>query len=403
MQTSNAIIWNKVISYSVPIFIVVAQYKLVGYVNYGTVFLLLLSLIAFLGSKNKVFTIYKPLLNFVFVLIFALFLSIIRDFNVEFATINWMLQGLAIIFIIMVVSKYSRLQFIYESYAVIGYISIFILFVQAYQIYIIGHSVSPISILPIAESDIRLWQPAPRPSSLFTEPQAYCSFIFPLLLLADKYKNKKLSFLVSISMLLSGSSFGILALFLYLLYRTFFLERVLSNKLIVIFFGLFSLLLLMNLSYFDAAISKIERIDLTYDIRLTKGFILYFDIPILDKIIGLKGEVSDFILSNIHNYPWAYRYMNESSIHLLNYVTTYSSVFLNFGLISGVFFSILIYKLFDNKCSFAKGIAFLIVITSFTATILFNSWFLFYYLLYFSRSEFLGSNAFYHFKFKVSQ
>ena len=374
---------SSLISYFIPFLIILSQYKLIGNVSYG---ILIIVIFTFLIVISDRFTLYfnKLMLALIISMLVSTFLMFFRSQEFHQAQLNYLIMGLAHVIVISTCVRYVNFNIIYKSYKFVGLVSIIILIYQSFIIYVLGQSIAPISILPIADSDIRLWQPALRPSAIFTEPQAFCSFMLPLLIFARSKNDNLLSILIIISVILSGSSFGILSLLF--LFAFFFFSKNTSNKnkLSVMFILLPLAVVLVSSSFMDSAIDKILNIDVTNQIRISKGFEIYSDMNFTEKLLGLDISVEAYVKNDISKYPWAFNYINSDVEHLLNYVTTFSGVFVSYGLIPGILFSILLFLNHYNSIGMAKQMSLLIILMSFTATLLFNVWFVFYYILYYA-------------------
>ena len=85
------------------------------------------------------------------------------------------------------------------------------IFYQSFQVYILGQSVSTINIFPFLQSNSENYLLGyDRPHSFFLEPAAYCTWILPFLCMCMKRKEHIWMVFISISILLSTSSTGIL-------------------------------------------------------------------------------------------------------------------------------------------------------------------------------------------------
>jgi hypothetical protein len=105
-----------------------------------------------------------------------------------------------------------------------------------------------------------------RPSAVFSEPQAYASYMIPLMFLAWHFKNYFFSIIVSISILLTGSSFGILILSMFLVYVLFVSLSIKNSPIFIIL--LVSLFSLYYFGFIDLFLEKTLDMDLSKNIRV---------------------------------------------------------------------------------------------------------------------------------------
>lgn len=131
---------------------------------------------------------------------------------------------------------------------------------------------------------------------------------------------------------------------------------------------------------FQPIVDKILAIEiLGYDIRLTKGFMIYYEMPIMDKITGIGfGNLSNYLLNGHFDFIWIILTRDE----LLGYITTMSSVLVNFGIIPFFLYVNIFRENWKSGTPEAKLVLIVIFISSFTQTILFNAWFVFYWIVY---------------------
>jgi uncharacterized protein YneF (UPF0154 family) len=140
---------------------------------------------------------------------------------------------------------------------------------------------------------------------------------------------------------------------------------------------------------------KLLATDIINDPRLYRGFSIFFDFSFFDFIFGIGDNLGNYILQNI-NDPFVRLYIENNLIDRLSYITTIASNFVKYGFILGISYFIVlrnIYKLFKSS-PYLKTMAFTIIFLSFGQTILFNSWFLFYFGIIFGLIENTESKQF---------
>lgn len=383
-----------------PFYVILSAYSVFSvFSDYGTVILILYMIISFF--KNKKLYVYKPLLNFVIVtkLIFVFGLYFYGGFNLAsfYNTIVPFLQ----ILIIASIAQNINFNFFYRWYAIVGIICSLVIIIQAINLYVFGNPAVPITILPIPLEDYHYWGDfvGERPSAFFSEPQAFASFIIPLLILSFIYKKHKLSFLIGIAILMSGSSLGTGLLLIISL--KFSLEVKYKKTLIfwLILISFFTYMFL-TLDLFESSREKFLRIDLTDDIRLVRGFIVISTFGFQELLFGIGDNLYDYIITNL-NFLWVDEHIKSGTERLIAYTTSISGLIIRYGLLGGYLYLSLLRKIYKIDKSPLRFMIVIILLLSFSQTIVYNNWFVFYFAIYFSNfyktSEFSNKN-FYTFK-----
>ncbi len=263
------------IDWFLPIFMILAQYRVGGtFSNYGFVILIIYALyytiftnrIIMIPKQLLVFTVYITIISFVNVTVME------EGFSVVF--FNRTLMPLILIYTLSTVIPNINENNLFKAYVLIGSIAMGIMYYQAILLFLAGIPAVPVTILPVPIDQEHFWGnfSGTRPSSLFQEPQAYASFMLPLLVLSLKRKNTIFSLIISLSILLSTSSLGIIMVGLVYLYfaiiggiRTYMvIFRVFIVSILVFVF--------IKLEIFVFARDKILLIEFEDNIRLTRGF-----------------------------------------------------------------------------------------------------------------------------------
>ncbi len=370
--SNNTIIGALILS----LFCILSQYSL-PLLSYGIILSLIYGVISFF--KYRRLSINKYLLIFILV-------SIIHQAIIYIATntfeknINTFFFMFISIFLLSTLSNISKQTFI-KTYVIIGIICGVVVIYQFVLANIFGISQSSIRLLPINFSDLHYWtQNSNRVAGFFTEPQGYCSYILPLMTILLFKKRFLLALFFSVTILASTSSQGIILMMMVWIYYLFKYERKLFKKVIFILLFIVVLLILYMSGLFDFAFEKINKIDIFgYDVRLTKGFQIYYNMPFLDKMLGIGfGNLREYLLSSNFNFFWMSLTRNE----IFDYVTTMSNLLISYGVIGFVFYINIFFKNIKNVSEISKIFLVIIFICSFTQTILFNSWFLFYWIIF---------------------
>lgn len=362
-------------------FSVLAQYDL-PLMSYGLVLIFCYCIYLFL-FKGKAAYINKSMMSFICY-------AIIQQLIIYLMSGTFMKNRNTYLFMffslfILIFSLHIDQRNFFKAYYVVGLVCSIIVIYQFIMANIFGVMQNAIQILPVAEENQHYWiENSNRVSGLFTEPQGYCSYILPLLAyLIFSYKFKS-ALLISIAIFASTSSQGIILMVIVWGYYFVIYGKNTVNKyrksIIACFFALVAFCILIRIEQFSFIFEKIKSINIfAYDIRLTKGFQIYFAMPWVDKIKGIGfGNLTEYLKNGNFDFFW----MPLTRTVLFGYITTMSQVLVSFG-----FFGFLLYlnvfrKNKASKSELGRVILLLIFISSFTQTILFNAWYLFYWIVF---------------------
>lgn len=362
-------------------FIILAQYEL-PLMSYGLVAMILYCVGTFVFNGGCAY-INKPMCWFIiFCMIEQLLLYwITGTFSLNRNTYFFMV----ICFFILVFACSIELNSFIKIYYWIGIACCCLVIYQFFMGNILGIPQNAIQLLPVSPENQHYWlKNSARVSGVFTEPQGFCSYILPLLVYLV-FQRKVLSALfVSITIFLSSSSQGIILAVIIWSYYLIVYEKKLVKRFLRIFLfaglGGIGALILSRSGTFSYIIEKIMSINIfAYDIRLTKGFQIYAQMPILDKITGIGfGNLRAYLNNGQFHFFW----MNLTRPELFDYITTMSNILVSYGLVGTFFYLRIFAKNVASSNSMAKVMLLLIFISSFTQTILFNSWFVYYWVVY---------------------
>lgn len=361
-------------------FCILAQYSL-PLMSYGLILAVLYGISIVIIKKRIILN--KGILLFTSWCIISQLIIYISTgtFDINRNTYFFMFVAMFIIATLGLIEKNS----FFKTYYFYGMICSILVIYQFILANVLGIPQSAIKILPVATEDAHFWiQNSSRVSGVFTEPQAYCSYIIPLLIIL-LFKRKFISAVfVSIAIFASTSSQGIiLAVGSWLYYLIIYEKNILKKLLrfnIAILCGIPAIAIIGIMPIFAPILSKIMSIDIFgYDIRLTKGFQIYFAMPIWDQITGIGfGNLRDYLLNGNFDFFW----IPLTRVELLGYITTMSNVLVSFGLPAFLLYLNIFIRNRATMMPDAKLMLFIIFISSFTQTLLFNAWYIFYWCVY---------------------
>ena len=294
--------------------------------------------------------------------------------------------------VICVCTQKINLDAFFNVYLIVGFICSIAIIFQSLQLYVLGMKVYPIVLLPI---DTSSWfNGGTRPCGFFPEPQAYATYILPLLYYQLKKHNLKWVVFFSISILFSTSSLGIIAVVLLFGYYLMSSNTNKVFKIGAIILGLAIFLVIRQTTVYDYAISKILDIDITNNTRLSHGFDVFNKLSFEQKVLGIgKNNLTYFLSEERIVLTDRVRILMRNSA----YITSISDILVGFGVIG-----LLIYILFIVKQIITyddKMFIFLLLVLSFAQTIFLNSAWIFWMVIYFNMID-IKSTDFYKIRIK---
>lgn len=384
----------KFIDIFMSIFFILSQYSY-GISNIGV--FVLISYTLFSLIKSNFILINKPFVLFLAYITFIQLMNMLFRNHITTTDFNNLLNPIVLTICLFVVVKNINYNFFFKSYLLVGIIAMIILFYQWFGLFFLQIIPSPIKILPVSlDATYYSWVGEYyRPSSLFTEPQAYASFMIPLLYMTIKNNRIFISFLIILSILFSGSSSGILMLGLIFLYLLVFNHNKKVRYFIFLLVNLFIIFILTQ-EIFNSQLDKIYSIDLTDDVRLVKGFQIYSTFDISNSIFGI-GDGPNVL--SAYNREHASILMNKL-FDLGSYTTTISGILISYGFFAGLLFFWILFRFYKYEEKSSRLFLLLIIIGSFGQTLLFNGFFILYYMIYFIQHKEQYSNNYMKLKFR---
>jgi hypothetical protein len=176
------------INWFLPLYFILAQYTFIVN-NIGTVILIFSALYHYVRYNRKL-KIHKWLALFIGYCSLMQLFHTINEFSVT--AINNLVMPILFLIIISVFIDDVNEENLYKAYSRIGMVVMSAMFYQSIGYYIWGMPAIPINILPVGADKVYLWGDflGARPSSFFAEPQAYASYMMPLLFFAFKRITK---------------------------------------------------------------------------------------------------------------------------------------------------------------------------------------------------------------------
>ncbi len=371
-------------------YIIFSFYPIFGtFSNWSFLLTFIYCLFFIIFKRNEKLYFYKPLITLSFlVIIFYLINSIVMN-DLGSVTLNNIINMAISLLFISIFTSRVNLNFIYRIGRVIGIITSFTLIVQSIGLFIFQIPAVPINILPLPQEFELAWGDflGRRPSAFFSEPQAAASYLLPIIALSMYKKDIFVATFISIGILSSTSTLGTILVFFLFIYNGIISQ---NNRLIytpiILVLGFLGLYFFNTLDFFEFSRYKILNVDFLSDARLSRGFILLSYFTFTELIIGIGNSIESFTIEHI-NADYVTNALNRgydyNAYSALNYTTTVAGNFIKYGLLCGSYYIYMIFKLFNSSANILKTFIIIIIILSFSQTILFNSWFIYFFGIFF--------------------
>ncbi len=366
----------------IPLTCILSQYYLGGSsIPFGIpVCFVLLCLHIFFNNESRVY-VYRPLLFFVG---FMLVHDCLRIMVAPLALGQMSVYTLIALIIICSTNNIDE-EKLYKVWAILGMIVMLGILYQSVQVYILRIPVKMINLLPfLTTSTEKSTAISLRPCSIFLEPALYCTWITPLLYLALKRKRTAFAIAISLSLLLSTSAIGMLMLFVCWGHAMIFQSggmkkgiRFIGVSFIVVAFAY----ALLNLGIFSSSLGRLYQLrnEMIYGggssyRRLIAGYKIYGELPTMSKLFGIPYQtLQQMLLAGDIDYR---KYYISTTAMDFGYVNTISRCMIMYGVIGLVIMIWFVYRVWKDMGKEYKELLFLIVISLFTQSTLFNSIFL---------------------------
>ncbi len=355
-----------------PFYLILSYYSLPGAGSIGQVVLLAYLFVKLLTQKMENYKIPKYYFLFIIVCIplQCINFSVYGGFYSSRA-----LNLISLFMYLVMLSTFSiDIEKLFHTYKLVSAISSAAIVVQFFQIFILGQKAYPIYLLPGGYPD-RWFLQGVRPTGFFPEPQIYATAMLPLLILLLKHTEYLNALLLTLAIMASTSTLGILcagAIWLYFLLYSASIKQ----KIAILSVGGLLLLLFLQTSWFEYALEKLTGTDYQNNARLTRGWLVYQNLPLVQKIFGIgMNNINYFIESGRMTFH------DRISAVMTNkgYITSAYQILVYWGALGTVLYLLMIFAYYRN--SELKIMVLLLCALTFGQTIIFSGIWLFYVML----------------------
>lgn len=368
-----------------PLYCILSQYWL-GPVTVGNWILGVYALALIVMSPTKRFRLDGLLLLFLTYAVISQPLVMIFEGFINKNVANVLLTMSCLLVIMGVLWDRIHLEKFTKCYEVAALIVAVTVLLQSYQAFVLGQQTPPIRILPMA-SDENWAMTSNRPCSFFSEPQALVSWLAPLLFVEGVNGRYGKMFGVSLVMLLSGSTMGVVVVcFAWVLFI------VKGDSSAQVKFLLLIVLVVLAAAYLNLPVFETGRDKLASSgvekfsdyLRLQKSIDIYVALPLLNQIFGIGHAMLEPLLSGGYLDLGLSRLVVESG----NYMSALFGVFVTYGFVGGVLYWFAILRRISFKRDeLASSMFALILISSISTSIFFSGVEVFYLLIAYAATS----------------
>lgn len=322
--------------------------------------------------KHSDFPIFKPLSAYTLWYV-AILLSTVIVFGHPatkpfiFKLIQILISG----YCVTIIAKYVNLDALYRCWKILGLIVCVIVIYQLFQIHVLHQSVLPIRLLPLTHADIEScdnWvTPSERPVAFFTEPAMVVTFLTPVLFFAQQKKELLVAIIVSIAIMLSGSTSGLVGL--AILWGVPIVGQKMSKTtrfLMVLLFAM-AIVAFLSLSVFSDSVDKIlyelSGESGNMNTRMLRGWGIYWILDLRSQFFGISDyDISAFVYGN------ASEFVAQTIIDDNFYLNTIQRILIQTGLIGALIYIWMIIRLWISTDKAVKPYLIMVIVFMFFAS-----------------------------------
>ena len=395
-----------ILDWLIPLYPILAQYALT-YGNAGLA--ILLAVVVATVLVGGIVHVHKKLfLLLVLIVLQQGVVLVFFDFGYSnIAFLGNMASMIAMVAALSAVAGNTTPEAVYRAYRIVALTISCILIYQFFVLTVLGQPVGAIAVVPISDELTGYWAfDSGRPSAFFTEAQTCSSALLPLVAWGLVKRDVRTAAFVSLGIVLTTSTLGILLVVLLWSYHT--LKRRVS-RLPVVMVSLTVLILIpsilgsglgeyagtklisivQNYSEYGAALGPgfSESTSYTNYLRLLKGPDTFFDLPYIEQLIGIgRYNVDGYIDATGHAFPWATIWQPPDS--MTNYMSSLFGIPVEFGPIVALIYYAFLAGIYRRGGSVQKSMVVLLAAQTLASQFFFNGLHVFYLLLIFACEPF---------------
>lgn len=274
-------------------------------------------------------------------------------------------------FCVAIIAKHLDKEALYKSWKILGLIVCAVVAYQFFQIFVLHHSVLPIRLLPVRSDELirnENWtQLSDRPVAFFSEPAVVVSFLTPVLFFAQQKKEHLISIFVSLAILLSGSTSGVIALVIMWGVSLMGFKLSKTSRLLLILFFFVAVYLFLNLSFFQDSIEKIlyevSGESGNADVRVLRGYWIFATLDTRSQLFGISDyDITSYVYKYASEFTWQVGYENNF------YLNTAHRILIQTGLFGAVLYVWMLIRLWFSSLKVVRPYLAVVIISMFFAS-----------------------------------
>lgn len=396
----NPIFLSKLLAVIIPLTSVFLQYT--GAIGNVGIWLMIGCVIVNLVIYKKINFNMCIVSFFIILEIQQLLVTVIYRYSIEIYIKN-MINIFLIILTVSISALCVNTNKMIKIYSYLGAITTLAIYTQTILHYLLHSPIAPIVILPRLFIVAENWTALGRASGFFSEPQVYCTYMLPLLMILLYQKKYKLAIFITTGFLLSTSSLGIGMAFLLWLYTLLSSKSPTVMKIMIVGLLLISVLSFFSLNIFEFPRNKIlsfftdftqyskgtmvNNYSYTNYLRFVKAPVTFVGLPLGAKFTGVGiNKLIEYMQITGINFSWSFNWATTDA--MAAYFTTGFGVFIELGLVVGVFYYSMLIKGIASGNHLQKMIILLLIVQGFTTQLFFNGLCVFYLIMYQALSNY---------------
>lgn len=279
---------------------------------------------------------------------------------------------------VTIIAKHLDKEALYKCWKVLGLIVCAVVVYQFFEIFVLNQLVLPVRLLPVRSAELMRnenWTTlSNRPVAFFTEPAMVVAFLTPVLLFAQQKKEWLVTIIVSIAILLSGSTSGIIALAVIWGVSLVSLRFSVFYKIFVVLLLIVGVYAFQNLSFFSGSLEKINfelsGESANMDVRTLRGWWIFGALDTRSKLLGISDyNISAYVYgnSNVWNFTWQTGYEENF------YLNTAQRILIQTGIVGAVLYIWMLIKMWLVTSKAVRPYLVVVIVSMFFASNFFNN------------------------------
>ena len=369
-----------------PFYLLLAPYK-VGVISANTVLLLFAAFTSIMSAGYKV-RWEKKYYFYALFLGYAVIKDIIRIIyntgSID-SQLNRVIEYVVIYFLVFASCNHTLdEEKLYKTWRIAGTFYIIGLIYHIVQLYILGKTITPISLVPGFQLRPDNLVGSTRPSSFFSEPSAFAWAMIPLEFISLRRKDIKWAVISTLSILACTSTVGIVLS--VVLWVSSFIRRDMKTrvKFAMVVGGTAIVVAFLYFPVFFSAYSKLLQVTeggSTLGSRVIVGFQVIGAMNPIEWVFGsLYSEATQFVANNLSR-------LESGSVALLYFgvnrlfLNTFSQIIFNYGIVGLLLFVAPLRRYLMSKDYAAKPLIIMVLFAIFGETMLLNSYYFVFVML----------------------